>query len=86
MLALRGLGLARITCKPFETFTKACRSLTQAAVDSSGDSDHVEEFRDTVRTFAQGFVAPHAADIDKNNRYKASDIFTKRIFDDCVRN
>jgi hypothetical protein len=30
--------------------------------------DHIEEFRETVRNFAQGFVAPHAAEIDKTNR------------------
>lgn len=32
------------------------------------DLDHVGEFRETVRTFAEGFVAPHAAEIDKTNR------------------
>ena len=45
------------------------RSFTQAAtVDSSSShsTEHIEEFRDIVKTFAQGYVAPYAASIDEN--------------------
>jgi isovaleryl-CoA dehydrogenase len=31
--------------------------------------EELEEFRDTVRTFAQDFVAPHAAEIDRLNAH-----------------
>ena len=31
--------------------------------------EELQEFRDTVRTFAQDFVAPHAAEIDQLNAY-----------------
>ena len=35
----------------------------------SYDAEHVEEFRETVRNFAQGFVAPYAAAIDATNSF-----------------
>jgi alkylation response protein AidB-like acyl-CoA dehydrogenase len=33
------------------------------------DEESIEEFRETVRTFAQDLVAPHAAEIDRLNAY-----------------
>ena len=51
------------------------RTLTAAAQPQPDDhhggdgSDDVEEFRDSVRTFARDFVAPHAAAIDALNAY-----------------
>lgn len=51
--------------------THASRGFTQAATaaadsSSSRSEGHIEEFRNTIRTFAQGFIAPYAASIDHN--------------------
>jgi isovaleryl-CoA dehydrogenase len=47
---------------------------TEAAVDVD---DATEEFRETVRDFAQRVVAPHAADIDRSNSFpKTENLWT----------
>src|SRR6476659_10556119 len=58
----RSQRLAALLPRGYRSFTQA------AAVDSSSShsTEHIEEFRDTVKTFAQGFVAPYAASIDEN--------------------
>ena len=70
MLAIQhALNSARGRSQRLATLLPRCRAFTQAAVDTSTNDDQVEEFRDTVRSFAQTLVAPHAADIDKNNSF-----------------
>lgn len=50
------------------------RALNDAALDTSAQhkDEEIEEFRQTVETFARDFVAPHAADIDRNNSFPTS--------------
>lgn len=49
----------------------APRSFTEAAVQSSapGDTQDAIEFRESVRSFAQEVIAPHAAEIDASNSF-----------------
>ena len=69
MLALRTLAAARALTRFPGWSASSARGLSQAVADIPAEPEHIEDFRQSVRTFAQGFVAPHAADIDRNNRY-----------------
>ena len=60
---LRSFGVPALT-------SAACRWQHAEAVESS-ESD-LQEFRDTVRDFAQRAIAPHAAEIDQQNSFPRS--------------
>jgi isovaleryl-CoA dehydrogenase len=64
--ALRAVGAGRSLA--------GSRALTVTALDTSAQhkDEEIEEFRQTVETFARDFVAPHAADIDRNNSFPTS--------------
>lgn len=50
------------------------RALTEAALDAAGgeaEDAALEEFRDSVRSFASSAVAPLAAEIDRQNSFPA---------------
>lgn len=48
------------------------------AAEHHDDESAADEFRDSVRTFAQDFVAPHAAEIDRLNAYPPGFEFWRR--------
>ncbi|KAK9828856.1 hypothetical protein WJX72_002418 [[Myrmecia] bisecta] len=52
--------------------TSACLHRCQHTHAASSNQDQREEFRETVREFAQRSVAPHAAEIDRTNAFPAN--------------
>ena len=59
------IGARSLTAQP----APAPDSHEHHASSSSSSDSEVEEFRESVRTFAQDFVAPYAAEIDRLNGY-----------------
>ena len=49
----------------------ACR-LQHAQAEVPSDETDLQEFRETVRDFAQRTIAPHAAEIDQQNNFPRS--------------
>lgn len=77
MLRRAGASLGAALALDGGAAAAAARSLSAAAAaqpahaqhSSGGEGDELGEFRDSVRQFAQELVAPHAAEIDRLNRY-----------------
>lgn len=63
----RGLPRFRNTSRWETTLTR--QQHTQAQHRAEADADEIEDFRETVRSWAAQELAPRAADIDRNNSF-----------------
>ena len=68
----RKLAETFLTRQQFLSLRGALPSLCRRQHTAEHDDSEAVEFRELVRDFAQRVVAPHAADIDKNNAFPKS--------------